>query len=443
MTRAAGDWEADGFIDGQWVQASSFATAANNTDWKIKSVDSATVITVWDPSGVAAAEGSGSVLIVPIRLRATDRDVAGARSTIESEEVRASRQSADVTLGSVTVPGSFGFELSPEAFDDFIEFGMNSAFYTFSWDGTGTVAASTAGALRGAFTRSSGSWIDDGFRVGDWVDVTGYAASSGVNNGTWQIITLTATVMTVYDPLDAIIVEATTGSEEFDLSGKRIDVGTTKHSFGIERRFEDVDQYQVFKGNTLDKLPVSIQPEAKIKGTMTTLGLETVAMTSSSVSSLTPREAPTYKSISSFQGNLWEGGLLIGIPTGLNFEVNNNLQQEFPVFSEFSPEIFDGGNTTTGSLSAYFEDATLQNKFENETASTMVMDLRSKSDPTYFMNVVVPNLLYTGSDQETPQRGPIKQNLPWVALEANLAVAGGATVPSNLSIQVSNALSAS
>ncbi|MBT7694168.1 MAG: hypothetical protein HN750_19400, partial [Gemmatimonadales bacterium] len=387
------------------------------------------------------AEAGGAFLIVPIRLRATDRDIAGARSVIESEEVRASRQSADVTLGSVTVPGSFGFELSPEAFDDFLEFGMNSAFYEFEWDGTGTVAASTGGALRGVFTRSSGSWTDDGFRVGDQVAVSGYAG--GNNNGTWQILVLTATVMTVYDPLDAITVEASTGSEEFALAGKRIDVGTTKHSFGIERRFEDVDQYQVFKGNTLDKFPVAIQPEAKIKGTMTTLGLETVAMTSSSVSSLTPREAPAYKSISSFQGNLWEGGLLIGIPTGLNFEINNNLQQEFPVFSEFSPEIFDGGNTCTGSLSAYFEDATLQNKFENETASTMVMDMRSKSDPTYFMSVVVPSLLYTGSDQETPQRGPIKQNLPWAALEADLAVAGGTTVPSNLSIQVSNAISAS
>jgi len=48
-------------------------------------------------------------------------------------------------------------------------------------------------------TRATGSWLAEGFRVGDHVTVAGASASAGANNGETIILDLTATVMTVVE----------------------------------------------------------------------------------------------------------------------------------------------------------------------------------------------------------------------------------------------------
>src|SRR5688572_5624257 len=56
LTRSTGSFETDGFLAGQWVRLAGFAAAPNNADWRIRSVDSATQITLEDPSDVIATE---------------------------------------------------------------------------------------------------------------------------------------------------------------------------------------------------------------------------------------------------------------------------------------------------------------------------------------------------------------------------------------------------
>ena len=442
FTRASGSFIDDGYTPGQWIQASGFTVGAAvaNGNWKIKSVDSATQVTVYDENDTIISGTGGTVQILAQVLRATGRNINLEKNTLQSEEVRASRQEADVRHGSNRVSGSPGFELSREAYDDMLEFATGGSWYTFAWDGTGTVAASAGGALRGTFTRSTGSWIDDGFRVGDIVDVSGYAASSGVNNGKWRIITLTDTVMTVYDPTDAIVTEASTASEEFALAGKRLDVGTTLHQFGMERRFDDVTQFQEFDGCAVNQLSLDIQPESIVGGTLDIIGMSAAAMASSSAAGITPRAAATNSPFSSFDGVIWEGGVTTGVATGVSFSVNNNRSLENVIGSPFSPAVFEGTNVTDGTLSVFFETASLFNKFVNESSSSVFLKLDDNGDATQFMNIVMPNLKYTGATMDPPQQGPIVTEMPFKALESDQAYPGGTTVPTNLWFQSSNSI---
>ncbi len=83
-------------------------------------------------------------------------------------------------------------------------------------------------------TRNRGSWLSDGFRVGD--DVTIAGTDSSLNNGTFTITTLTALVMT----LEAGAVDA---DEVSPVTQVTIATGQTKAAWAtaLEAEFEDID----------------------------------------------------------------------------------------------------------------------------------------------------------------------------------------------------------
>ncbi len=62
--------------------------------------------------------------------------------------------------------------------------------------GTATLTFAEVGATGDTITRSAGSWITDGFAVGDVVTVSGAVAGGGANNVTGPITALSATVLT-------------------------------------------------------------------------------------------------------------------------------------------------------------------------------------------------------------------------------------------------------
>lgn len=74
-------------------------------------------------------------------------------------------------------------------------------FFSYGWQATkiafSTIASLTITVVATAKTmeRSAGSWITDGFLVGDRVTFTGFAA--GGNNSTFEITVLTATIITL------------------------------------------------------------------------------------------------------------------------------------------------------------------------------------------------------------------------------------------------------
>lgn len=75
------------------------------------------------------------------------------------------------------------------------------------WDGTGDLTFADAGP--DTITRASGSWVDDGFMPGDVVE----SAGSELNNGTFTIDDMTATVLTLV-AADVLVAEVITAATE-------------------------------------------------------------------------------------------------------------------------------------------------------------------------------------------------------------------------------------
>ena len=331
--------------------------------------------------------------------------------------------------------GAAGYQLSRKDYNDWIEFAMGNTWYTVTTTGSPDLGV-TASTKK--FSRAAGSFITDGYRPGDIIRTSGFTSSD--NNGDFRVTAVTATELTVLEPTGVTLVdEAEAASRTLDLVGSRIDVGTILTTILIERAFSDVNQFQVFNGCAIDQMQQSVQPEAIIGGTFNVLGMSAAALATSSISAVAPPSSSGNSPYAAFDGGIFEGSSSIAVATALEYTLSRNRSLNPVIGNRFSPDIFEGTARCQGTLSAYFENATLFNKFINETESTVWTKFLDPTSSLHFMNVVMPRVKYNGASMDPPQEGPVAMEMPFRALKATgLAKPGGVLVNSLMSIQRSD-----
>lgn len=348
-------------------------------------------------------------------LRTTGRNINLQKNTLRSEEVRSDRQVAALRHGFNQVVGSPGFELSLEAYDDFIQGAMSG-----TWAVIATAVAQTIDVVAtlhiAELTRAAGDWVADGFEVGMVVTTSGLIATNNDQEARITAIT-SATVMTIIatDGSTIFTNETGDGDETLDATGEVVKIGTSLRTFTIERGFEDVSQYQVFNGCAINQWSVNAQPEQMVNGNFDILGMSAAAMATSTIDDAGGIDpAATNDPMSAFEGSLVEGASESSVVTGVNFTLNNNRSLEGVVGSKFSPDVFEGIATITGEATVFFEDEVLFNKFVNETISAMAIRTDDLNG-TDFIVMGFPAIKYTGGDMDPPPQGPVPIVMPWEA----------------------------
>jgi len=346
-------------------------------------------------------------------LRTTGRNINLEKDILESSEVRASRQRSDVRHGFNRVAGSIAAELGALAYDDWIQYGMGGSWTAVTTTGSPDLQVITA---TDDFVRATGDFIADGFRIGDYITTTGFTA--GANNGTFRIESLTTTIITISPPAVALVDEASTTGRTLDIEGKRIDIGTTLQTVTLERRFNDISQFQVFNGVAINEMAFSVSPESIANVTFGLVGMSADALVGAERG--TPAAAPTNAPFAAFDGELYEGTTAaanaIAVVTGLDFTVANNRSLEGVIGSKFSPDVFEGTAVVTGTMTAFLEDAVLMDKFFNETTSHLTLKLDDINGTDYLIANFY-KVKYTGGDVDPPQEGPVPISMPFEALE--------------------------
>lgn len=201
-------------------------------------------------------------------------------------------------------------------------------------------------------------------------------------------------------------------------SSNVLKVGTTPKFFSIEDAATDISQFRLFTGMAVSSLAVSIRPNQMVTGTFSMVGKD-MSISGTSVD-------PT-KTASSGNApfDAYSGALSIGdaggglsasaIVTGIDFTINNALAPTFVVGSASTPQLEYGMATVEGTITAYFEDAALINRFLNETETALqvvVDDPTGSSDYTWLF----PRVKINGAD--VPVDNPTSRiiTLPFVAL---------------------------
>jgi len=167
-----------------------------------------------------------------------------------------------------------------------------------------------------------------------------------------------------------------------DFSTDVLKVGTTLKSFSIEDAALDISQYRLFTGCAVSTAAFSIKPNQMVTTTFTMVGKDM----SISGTSVDPAKtaSSTNAPFDAYSGSLTlgnAGGSLSSVATitGIDFTLNNNLAPTFVVGSSSTPQLEFGRATVEGTISAYFEDLSLYNRFLNEVETAFEV---SVDDPT-------------------------------------------------------------
>lgn len=197
---------------------------------------------------------------------------------------------------------------------------------------------------------------------------------------------------------------------DFDSSGE-LRLGTTFKSFSLEDGALDINQYRVFSGCVVDSCTINVAPNAMVTANFSMVGSSAAAISGSSVDA-TPTEPQSDQPFDSFSGSISEGGSQIATVTSLEFSINNSVNPAYVVGTDTAPQMEYGRGLVTGTMTAYFEDAVLLNKFINETESTLEFTLAGTTNYTFSF----PRVKYNGGDVPLDNEQSRLINMPFVAL---------------------------
>lgn len=196
-------------------------------------------------------------------------------------------------------------------------------------------------------------------------------------------------------------------------SNGELKVGTSQQFLTIEDAAEDITQYRQFVGMGVSQLGISIAPNQMVQATFSMIGKDlTQAQTSLDATPTAPSGGEPFDS---YSGSIKDGGSTIAIVTSLNFTLTNSLAPTFVVGSAATPQLEFGRAVVEGTLAAYYEDATLINKFINETESSIEVTVDDPTSGSAY-TFLFPAVKYNGADVPVPDPQSRIVTLPFVAL---------------------------
>lgn len=156
-------------------------------------------------------------------------------------------------------------------------------------------------------------------------------------------------------------------------------VGTTPKFFSIEDYAADIDQARLFTGMAVNTMGISLAPNQMVTTTFGMVGKDMTISATQKTQDAASGAAP----FDAYSGDLSIGnvgaGSAVAIVTGLDFTLNNGFAPTFVIGDDSAPSLEYGQATVEGTMTAYFEDAALINRFLNETETEIEV---SVDDPT-------------------------------------------------------------
>ncbi|MGG5810940.1 phage tail tube protein [Falsiroseomonas sp. CW058] len=338
-----------------------------------------------------------------------------SKDSIQNDEILTSGQIRDVRHGVGRVNGQITGNLAPGSSWPLIESLLRRDFSASVNSGALVNVAAAAGPP-GTFTRAAGSFVTDGFRVGDVVRWTGWATTGAANNNVnYRIIALTATVMTVAGTVAAKVAG---DSVTCTRVGKRTftpATGRTNPSFSIEHWFSDVNMSELFTGCRTTQMSLNIPATGPVPLSASIMGRALTTGASAVYSS--PTAPVVSDAVVGATSLIRVNGADQVIVTGMQINMQVNSQATPVAGSLFLPDIFQGVLSVSGSISAYCDGVSLRDLFLNETSLGInVLLTNSPAANADFISIHLPRVKFMSADKNDSDTAIFEQ-FQFVALE--------------------------
>lgn len=329
--------------------------------------------------------------------------------TTVSNQINPSRSESDLIRTEGSSAGDIGVEFQYAAYDEFIEGALGGDFSTaFNLTATDISAANADNSYNSVALAFSTANV----LPGHWIKVSGFATAA--NNGIFKIVSVTTGKIVVSG--GTLVTEA--AGPSVMVKSKSVRNGTTKHSYSIEKRFQDLTNVFVsHKGMVVNGLNLNaavgsiVNGSFSFTGTVTAYGAATIGTGANTAATANQVYDPT-DSI----GTVWiDGAASSACVRSLNLTTTNNNRNTQCLGSLFPSGINMGTLGVTGQAELYFSDYTLLDKFLAGTAISLSYSF-SDADGNYTV-IDLPNVKFnTGTISGISKNSDAMVSLGFTAL---------------------------
>lgn len=274
-----------------------------------------------------------------------------------------------------------------------------AALLRAAWAAGGASASSADRAFNATnrtITRTAGSFITDGFKVGDIIRAAGYAA--GGNNGkNFRLTSVTATVLTFADDawLTGLVTEAAGANVTLSTPGQKLQVpssGHTKDYFTIEDFHSDISQSTLINDAIVNSAEIDVAPGAHATVNFNMLGLNADLDGTAEYFTGPPSAAPTGALLAGPEGKLRYDDADSTVMTQITLSIDSGGEVKAVIGANVSPDAFRLGVRVTGSLGALFDGGAILDNFDDETeAGLMIYLFADSTASSAFLAIKLPN----------------------------------------------------
>lgn len=372
-----------------------------------------------------AATGSGG----KAARRVTSIFTAG-RDTFESNEINSDHMSRGVSYGLKKADGTLTGELSAGTFADLIGSILEKDFATSV---NSTALTLTYAGSAGAWTvaRASGSFLTDGFKIGDVIRASGGSVTA--NNTRNFLITGVVALTITFIALDGATVTAgSSTTTTLTVTGKKTWTPTTGHTkdyYTVEEWYSDISKSETFVDCRVGQIDVALPATGNATISTTMVGLSRTMGTSQVLATPT---VTTTAIMNATNGKIVIGGTAQTVATGINFTIANGAANAGAVIgSNSGQDVTTGRIRVSGTFTAQFDSTTLQALYNAESNTTISVVLTAdETGSSDFIAFTMARVKITGDAPDDGEKAIIR-TYPFTA-EYNAA--GGSGVSSEQTI---------
>jgi len=171
-------------------------------------------------------------------------------------------------------------------------------------------------------------------------------------------------------------------------------VGTEFRSFSIQDYAADITQSRLFTGCSFNTMSVSLAPNAMVAGTFGVVGKDMAIYQVPKAEDAATGASP----FDAYSGDLEIGGSAAAIVTAMDFTLTNGLAPTFVVGDDSAPSLEVGNAVVEGTISAYFEDAALLDRFIDETETSLKVTVGDNESTPNTMEFFFPRCKINSAD---------------------------------------------
>lgn len=296
----------------------------------------------------------------------------GEKNTFQSGLIKTSQQLADQRHGTRRATGSLAGELMCGQYSQLMAACLRKDFAAISAT-TGSISTVTVTAGAPIFTRASGSFITDGFKVGMIVKPTGLTATA--DNVNCVVVDVTALTMDVIKlDLSGVAFTAQSSGTAMTIAavGKHTytpQTGHTNDSFTVEEYHNDITLSSITLGQQVNSMSISSKPDGMVTLNFDFLGKDFEKTTGTRYFT-SPTASPDEGTMSGAAGVAVLNGSKSCRVTGFDLTVNNNIVQESVIACSGIGAKSRGKVMATGSMTLILDDGVYQDMFSDEDEMT-------------------------------------------------------------------------